>query len=149
MKLSTRPRYAIRLMLDISRYSKQGEPVHLREIATRNNLSKGYLEQLVVSLKNAQLIRSFSGRGGGYLLVRPPEQITILEIVEATIGRINIVDCVSHPEECMNADYCECRTLWDILNNKITDVLAGYSLSDLLKRGGILEVTNELKKAEA
>jgi len=93
MKLSTRPRYAIRLMLDISRYSKQGEPVHLREIATRNNLSKGYLEQLVVSLKNAQLIRSFSGRGGGYLLVRPPEQITILEIVEATIGQINIVDC--------------------------------------------------------
>ena len=149
MKLSTRPRYAIRLMLDISRYSKQGEPVHLREIATRNNLSKGYLEQLVVSLKNAQLIRSFSGRGGGYLLVRPPEQITILEIVEATIGRITVVDCVSHPEECMNSDYCECRTLWDILNNKITDVLAGYSLSDLLKRGGILEVTNELNKAEA
>jgi len=149
MKLSTRPRYAIRLMLDISRYSKQGEPVHLREIATRNNLSKGYLEQLVVSLKNAQLIRSFSGRGGGYMLVRPAEQITILEIVEATIGRINIVDCVSHPEECINAEYCECRTLWDILNNKITDVLAGYSLTDLSKRGGILEITNELNKAEA
>ena len=149
MKLSTRPRYAIRLMLDISRYSKQGEPVHLREIATRNNLSKGYLEQLVVSLKNAQLIRSFSGRGGGYLLVKPPEQITILEIVEATSGRINIVDCVSHPEECMNAEYCECRTLWDILNNNITDVLAGYSLNDLAKRGGILEVTNDRKKAEA
>ncbi len=148
MKLSTRPRYAIRLMLDISRYSLHGEPVHLREIATRNNLSKGYLEQLVVSLKNAQLIRSFSGRSGGYLLVKAPEQTSVLEIIEATIGPINVVDCVSHPEECINADFCECRNLWEILNNNITGVLARYSLKDLSERGGINNLTTELSKSE-
>ena len=147
MKLSTRPRYALRLMLDISRYSFHGEPVHLREIATRNNLSKGYLEQLVVSLKNAQLIRSFSGRGGGYLLVKSPEQISVLEIIEATIGPINVVDCVSHPEECINADFCECRTLWETLNHNITDVLERYSLKDLSERGGINKLATTLSKS--
>jgi len=148
MKLSTRPRYAIRLMLDISRYSIHGEPVHLREIATRNNLSKGYLEQLVVSLKNAQLIRSFSGRGGGYLLVRPADQISILEIIEATIGPINIVDCVGHPEECINADYCECRTLWESLNHNITGILDMYSLMDLSERGGVNKLKASLSESE-
>ena len=146
MKLSTRPRYAIRLMLDISRYSQSGEPVHLREVATRNNLSKGYLEQLVVSLKNAQLLRGFSGRGGGYLLFRPPEQISLLEIIEATIGPISIVDCIGHPDECMNSDFCECRVLWDILNGNITKTLSEYSLKDLSERGGIHKISEKLRK---
>lgn len=143
MKLSTRPRYALRLMMDIARYSKEGNPVHLRDIATRNNLSKGYLEQLVGSLRNAQLLRSFSGRGGGYMLVRPPEQVSLLEIIEATIGPINVVDCVAHPEECMNAEYCECRSLWDLLNGRITGLLGGFSLEDLSERGGIRRITKE------
>jgi len=136
-------------MLDISRYSQQGNPVHLREIAIRNNLSKSYLEQLVVSLKNSQLLRSFSGRSGGYLLSRPPEQISLLEIIEATIGPINIVDCVSHPEECLSAEYCECRVVWDILNRRITDLLGEFSLNDLSKRGGIKRAYRRLYERDS
>jgi len=136
-------------MLDISRHAKDDKPVHLREIARRNKLSKGYLEQLVVSLRNAHLIRSFSGRGGGYRLVKPPEQIRLLEIFEATIGPINVVECVAHPEECMRSEYCECRILWELLNQRIIFLLTDYSLKDLSNERGILRMLDQLKDCQA
>jgi Rrf2 family cysteine metabolism transcriptional repressor len=145
MKISTRPRYALRLMLDISKHEKDEKPVHLSEIAKRNNLSKGYLEQLVVSLKNAGLIRSFSGRSGGYRLKRPPEQISLLEIFEAIIGPISLVECVGHPQDCIRSDFCECRVLWELLHLRITNVLADYSLQDLTGKKGIERMLEELR----
>lgn len=148
MKISTRPRYALRLMMDISRHGQREKPVHLREIATRNNLSKGYLEQLVISLKNARLIRSYSGRSGGYRLTRPPEQISILQIIEAISGPINLVECVQHPEDCLSAELCECRLLWEILNRKIIEVLGGYSLKDLSDKKVLKRMAQELEQYE-
>ena len=133
-------------MLDICRHAGEEKPVHLREIATRNNLSKGYLEQLVVSLKNAQLNRSFSGRSGGYRLGRLPENISILEIIEAIIGPINVVECVQRPEECLMADLCECRSLWRLLNHRIVDVLSEYSLKDLCEKQGMKKISQALKQ---
>ncbi len=133
-------------MLDIARHAQDDKPVHLRQIALRNNLSKGYLEQLVVSLKNARLIRSFSGRDGGYRLAKSPERITLLEIFEATIGPINLVECVNHPEECMNSECCECRLLWELLNHRITNVLADYSLRDLADKDGMQRLTEQLEQ---
>jgi len=144
MKISTRPRYALRLMLDVSRNSKDGTPVHLSEIASRNRLSKGYLEQLVVSLKNAGLLRGISGRSGGYRLAKAPEEITLLEIFESTIGPINLVECVKNPAECLQADDCECRVLWDLLNHRITKVLADYTLKDLSGKKGSRRMMQEL-----
>jgi Rrf2 family protein len=132
-------------MLDISRYAKDCTPVQLSEIARRNKLSKGYLEQLVVSLKNAQLIRGFSGRSGGYRLAKPPEQITLLEIFQSTMGPINLVECVMNPEDCMRSDDCECRTLWELLNHRITKVLADYTLKDLSDKQGIRRMAKELQ----
>ena len=148
MKISTRPRYALRLMLDIFKHSSPGRPVHLREIADRNNLSKGYLEQLVVSLKNAELLRSFSGRGGGYLLARSPEEISLLQVFEATIGPIKIVDCVSRRKDCINTENCECRVLWKLLNYRITHVLADYSLKDLVDGDGVRRMTEAVRRME-
>ena len=136
-------------MLDISRHSGDDKPVHLSEIARRNKLSRGYLEQLVISLKNARLIRGFSGRSGGYLLRKPPEQITLLEIFEATTGPINLVECVRHPEECLRSEYCECRILWELLTHRITRVLADYSLKDLSEKDGIRRMLGELQECKA
>ncbi|MGW8181056.1 MAG: RrF2 family transcriptional regulator, partial [bacterium] len=113
-------------MLDICSHSKEGKPVHLQEIANRNNLSKGYLEQLVLALKNAQLLKSTSGRNGGYQLIRAPERISLLDVVEAVIGPINLVECVGYPEECLRSDGCECRVLWELINCRITAVLGDY-----------------------
>jgi Rrf2 family protein len=145
MKISTRPRYALLLMLDISRHTNEEKPIHLGEIAHRNNLSKGYLEQLVVSLKNARLIRSFSGRSGGYRLGKPAEQITLLEIFQAIMGPLNLVECVGHPEECLRSEFCECRVLWHLIHLRITHVLADYSLKDLTDKEGVRRMVEELQ----
>jgi len=145
MKISTRPRYALRLMLDISRHAADEKPVHLAEIARRNDLSKGYLEQLVVSLKNAGLIRGFSGRTGGYRLMRPQGEISLLEIFEAILGPIHLVECVGHPEDCMRSDACECRILWELLHLRITNALAEYSLQDLTDKEGLQRMLEELR----
>ena len=132
--------------MDICRHSEGDKLVHLREIADRNNLSKGYLEQLAVPLKNAQLIRGFSGRTGGYRLGRPPERISILEIIEAIIGPINVVECVQRPEECLTADLCECRSLWRLLNHRIVEVLSEYSFKDLSEEETKKKISQALKQ---
>lgn len=148
VKISTRPRYALHLMLDVSRHGLDGRPVHLREIALRNHLSKGYLEQLVVSLKNARLLRSTGGRSGGYRLAKPADKTTILEIFEATIGPIQLVECVQDPESCMRSASCPCRILWLLLSRRIQALLASYSLKDLAERSGVERMMEELRSIE-
>jgi len=131
MKLTTRARYAVRSMVAISRLSTDNQPVSLERVAARTRLSKRYLGQLAIKLKKASLIRGVSGRRGGYLLAKAPEEIKIGQIVEATIGPINIVDCVLEPDTCMLSDYCECRELYSLVNEKIRGVFYGFTLADL------------------
>lgn len=145
VKISTRPRYALHLMLDVSRHCLDGRPVHLRDIALRNRLSKGYLEQLAVSLKNARLLKSTGGRNGGYRLAKPAEKTTILEIFEATVGPIQLVECVQDPESCTRSGSCACRMLWLLLSRRIQALLASYSLQDLADRSGVDRMMEELR----
>jgi Rrf2 family protein len=131
MKLTTRARYALRAMIQIARNSEEGKPVNLSDIAAKTQVSRRYLEQLVMPLKSASLLRGMSGKDGGYVLARPADQIRVGEIVEAAIGPINIVDCVENPESCMKADWCECRPLYVMLNDRITDAFNAFTLADL------------------
>jgi len=133
MKLSTRARYALRMMVVIARHDgKKPAVVNLNEVANEANVSRRYLEQLVIGLKNGALIRGKSGKGGGYVLARPADQIKIRQIVESAIGPINIVECVLQPEMCLKSDFCECRSLYGLINKKITSVLDGIVLADLV-----------------
>jgi len=131
MKLSTRARYGIRSMVAIARLSEDDHPVSLERVARRTGMSRGYLEQLAACLKRASLIEGVSGRCGGYTLSRAPKEITIGQIVEAAIGPINIVNCVLEPESCLISDGCECRAVYCVLNEKIGEVLCGFTLADL------------------
>lgn len=132
MKLSTRARYGLHCMIAISRETEVGSvPVSLEKVATRTGLSKKYLEQIAITLRSAHLIRGVSGRGGGYLLARPADRISLRQIVEATIGPINIVDCVCDPEQCISADHCESRLVYLLINQSITEVLDQFRLADL------------------
>ena len=97
MRLSTRGRYGTRLMVDLAQHYADG-PVSLAEIAKRQDLSAKYLEQLIILLKGAGLIRSVRGRRGGYMLARRPEEISVGEIVETLEGKLSLVDCVLEPE---------------------------------------------------
>ena len=131
MKLSTRARYALQSMIVIARYSENGKPVSLERVAQITDLSRRYLEQLVIGLKEAALVKGISGRSGGYLLARAAGDIKIGQIIEAAIGPINIVDCVLQPDTCLRSDICECRCLYWLINNGITQVLNECSLADL------------------
>lgn len=120
-------------MIAVARMSEDRRPVSLTKVARHTQLSKRYLEKLVSMLKKASLLRPVPGRAGGYLLTRAAEDIRIGQIVEASIGPINIVECVKHPEACWKSDFCECRIIYRLINERITEALNEYSLADMTK----------------
>ncbi len=120
-------------MVDLAKRSG-ADPVTLREIAENTAISKPYLDQVVVGLKTSALIRSMRGRGGGYQLARPADEISVGQIIEAAIGPINVVDCVMRPETCGRSDCCECRWVYRRINDEVTNLLNGMSLGELAQR---------------
>ena len=132
MKLSTRARYALRMMVDIAK-RPGAAPVTLREISETTAISKPYLDQVAIVLKTSALIRSMRGRGGGYQLNRPADEISVRQIIEAAIGPINVVDCALRPETCGRGDCCECRWVYQRINDVITNLLSGISLGELAR----------------
>jgi Rrf2 family protein len=120
------------MMVVFARHADEDQVINLNEVAEEASISRRYLEQLVIGLKNGALIRGKSGKGGGYALARSADRIKIREIVESAIGPVNIVDCVMQPEICLKADMCECRLLYGLINKQITSVLDTVVLSDLV-----------------
>ena len=131
MKISTRGRYALRMMLDVARHGGLESPVSLASVSERTGISHGYLEQVALALRSARLVRGVAGRHGGYKLSSPPNEITIRQIIEATIGPVCVVDCIDEPEACTRADYCECRVVYALINLRIGEVLEEFTLADL------------------
>ncbi|HSO22197.1 MAG TPA: Rrf2 family transcriptional regulator [Chondromyces sp.] len=131
MKISTRGRYALRMMLDVARHGGEDAPVSLASVADRTGISHGYLEQVALALKSAALVRGVAGRHGGYKLAKPAREISIRQIVEATIGPICVVDCIDEPEACLRAEFCECRLVYALINQRIGEVLDEFTLGDL------------------
>lgn len=134
MKLSRRARYALKMMLEIARSGGEGRKVSLTTVSANTNMPRRSLEQLAMSLRNASLVVGITGKGGGYELARPADQIRLGQIVEAAIGQINVVECVKQPELCMQVEYCDCRWIYERINEGITDVLNEFSLADLAAR---------------
>ena len=134
MKLSTRGRYGTRLMVDLAQHYADG-PVSLAEIAKRQDLSAKYLEQLIISLKGAGLIRSVRGRRSGYMLARRPEEISVGEIVETLEGKLSVVDCVLEPELCYRAVDCPTRDIWVGMTDMIKKQLFSLNLGNIIKQG--------------
>lgn len=119
-------------MLDVARNGGEEQPVSLAAVAGRTNLSRGYLEQLALTLRNARLIRGVAGRSGGYRLALPPSEITVGQVIEASIGPICVVDCVDDPEGCPRSEFCECRVVYSLINARIAEVLHSFTLADLM-----------------
>jgi len=132
MKISTRSRYGLRIMLVLARHYGQGL-VHLRQIAAEEKLSEKYLSQLILPLKGMGLVCSGQGVDGGYRLARPPAQITIREIVEPLEGGLRLLDCVRDASFCDKADACCARGVWSALENRLIDTLDQVKLSSLMK----------------
>lgn len=142
MKISTRGRYALRMMLDVTRHGGEAVPVSLASVSERTGISHGYLEQVALALRSAGLVRGVAGRHGGYKLAHPAHDISIRQIIEATIGAICVVDCIDEPEACLRSDYCECRVVYALINKRIGEVLDEFSLADLADPKWLHETTS-------
>ncbi|MBU2496007.1 MAG: Rrf2 family transcriptional regulator [Candidatus Omnitrophica bacterium] len=133
MKLSTKGRYAVRLMLDLTLH--QGDkPVLLKDIAGREAISSRYLEQLTLNLKVAGLIKSIRGAKGGFILGKPAEKITLLEIFKASEGSLSIVECLEDASFCERSRTCVSRDLWLEMKESMEEILNHWTLSKLAEQ---------------
>ena len=133
MKLSTNCRYGIRALLEIARH--YGEPpVKRKEIAHNQAISLSYLENILLTLKNHNLVDSIRGAHGGYILTRAPEEINLFEIFSALEGSLAPVSCLDNPSSCPRFDDCVTRTIWQELKTAKEQVLKKTTIQDLLNR---------------
>ena len=131
MKISTKGRYGLRVLLDIAAHQAKG-PVILRDISARQGISEKYLWQVINPLKAAGVVSSTRGAKGGYVLAKAPADITLLEIVSILEGPICVVDCVGTPEKCDRSGACVTRGVWGKIETGIKESMAQITLKELV-----------------
>lgn len=132
MKISTKGRYALRLMLELALNDTE-KPIRIKEIACRQGISDKYLEQIIAVLNKAQFVRSIRGPQGGYLLTKKPEEYTVGMILRLTEGSMAPVDCVDNDIiSCERMDNCATSIVWRRLNEAVRDVIDNITLADLV-----------------
>ncbi|MCH5274715.1 MAG: Rrf2 family transcriptional regulator [Lachnospiraceae bacterium] len=132
MKISTKGRYALHLMLDLATYNT-GEPISLKDVARRQQISDKYLEQIIPSLNKAGYVRSVRGAQGGYLLARNPKEYTVGMILRLTEGDLAPVSCVGdNPVSCEHSENCAVGKVWSKINDAVNQVVDNITLADLL-----------------
>ena len=141
MKISTKGRYGLRILIDLATHDP-GKPRLIRDIAESQQISEKYISRLVIDLRRAKLVRSVRGINGGFHLAKAPEQITLLEILETMEGPISVVDCVRSPEKCKRQSLCPARDIWQQLNDGIRELTAKITLDDILNAFRIRDVRN-------
>ncbi|MDY0040782.1 MAG: Rrf2 family transcriptional regulator [Desulforhabdus sp.] len=132
MKLSTRSRYGTRLVLDMAHNYRKG-PTQLGVIAKRQNISVKYLEQIIIPLKKANLIKSVRGSKGGHVLAKPPADITVGQIVALLEKDVELTECSVNPEICERSDFCPTRIVWKAATESMYEKLNSITLADLVK----------------
>ena len=133
MKISTKGRYALRLMIDIAIHSA-AEPVRIKDIAKRQDVSEKYLEQIIAVLNKAGYVKSIRGPKGGYLLTKQPADCTAGMILRLTEGSLAPVSCLEFEEnDCPRQDQCATLELWKRLDQAIKDVVDSVTLEDLVE----------------
>lgn len=140
MKISTKGRYALRVMLDLAQNGGDG-PVPLRDIAERSSISLKYLEQIISSLNRAGMLVSTRGSGGGYALARKPEDYRVGDILRAAEGSISPTSCTEENAQCDKKAECVTYKFWLGLDRAICDYVDSVTLADVICDGGDPGVT--------
>ncbi len=132
MKISTRGRYALRLMMDIAMHDN-GEPVRIKDIARRQEVSEKYLEQIIAILNKAGFVRSIRGPKGGYTLSKKPEEYTAGMILRLTEGSLAPVSCLEMDvNDCPRQNQCATLELYKRIDNAVHQVVDNVTLADLV-----------------
>lgn len=133
MHLTSRGRYATRAMVELARIQKTG-PIPLSVIASCQNISRKYLQQLMSLLRRAGLVRVLKGNKGGFMLSKPPDQITIADILTAVEGDLSLVECIGSEGLCERTPDCQVRNVWIEATNTMVEYLNSVTLTTVLEK---------------
>jgi Rrf2 family protein len=133
MKLSTKIRYGTRAILELA--SRFGEgPIELKEIARSQEISIKYLEQVIIPLRTAGIVKSARGSKGGYSLAKPPSEICLFDVVETLEGPLYLVDCIKDSKLCRRSSSCVTRDIWSEVSESLHRVLKSITLDEMVRR---------------
>lgn len=132
MKITAKSRYALRMLLDIA-VSGDGGPRTIKEIAASQGISQKFISRLAVPLRRAGLLATERGVNGGLRLSRQVGDITLLDIVEATDGRLSLLKCLSHPGSCRRQGHCAAENAWRQANESFARTLRSIRLSSIVE----------------
>ena len=135
MKLSTKCRYGTRAVVEIAKNYQKG-PTKRKDISAAQEINDSYLENILITLKNRNIIGTIRVAKGGFLLSKPPSDITVLEIVEALQGDLEPVDCLGNPDLCNRSKECVTRPIWEKMKVAQRESLSGITVQDLVKQSG-------------
>ena len=133
MKISTKGRYALRIMIDLARHN-EGEAIPLKEISERQGITLKYMEQIMPLLTRAGYVKSCRGNNGGYKLARRPEEYTAGEILRTTEGNLAPIPCIEDvPNQCLRKDKCTTLSFWEGMWKVISEYVDSITLADLIR----------------
>lgn len=134
MMLSTKGRYGLKAMLELALNYNKGN-LSIKQIAEKHGLSENYLEQLFAVLKKKKLVNSTRGAFGGYALAKPPEEISVGEVLRTLEGTLDPVDCahINGDKECSTEDYCVTKYVWEKISDSVRSVVDNIYLIDMVK----------------
>lgn len=138
MKITAKSRYALRILLDVA-VNGNGRTRTIKEIAATQGISQKFISRIAVPLRRAGLLASERGVNGGLRLSRHAEDITLLDIVEATDGQLSLLKCLSHPGTCRRQGHCAAETAWRVVNDSFAGTLRSVRLSSIADESRIVE----------
>jgi Rrf2 family protein len=133
MKISTKIRYGTRAMLELASHYGEG-PIELKEIAKKENISLKYLEQVIIPLRSAGVVKSVRGSKGGYSLAKSPSEICLNDVVEVLEGPINLIECLRDPKACQRSSFCVTRDIWKEVSEAIYRIFHSVTLEEMVNR---------------
>lgn len=132
MKISTKGRYALRVMIDLALHCNDGY-VSLKDIANRQDISSKYLEQIIALLNKAGYLETARGYAGGYKLAKKPREYLVGDILRATEGDLAPISCLTQDGKCDRRSFCKTYSFWEGLDNVINEYIDSKTLEDLIK----------------
>lgn len=133
MRVSTKGRYALRIMIDLAE-NDNGGYIRLKDISERQDITLKYLEQIMPLLTRAGYVRSYRGNNGGYMLARKPQEYTVGDILRTTEGSMAPIACIEDtPNRCPRSSKCSTLSFWEGLWRTINEYTDGFTLADLMK----------------
>ncbi len=133
MRISTKIRYGARALLELASHYGKG-PIDLKEIAKKEGISLKYLEQVIIPLRTAGLVKSIRGSKGGFSLAKPPSEICLNDLIEVLDGPIDLVECLKNPKGCSRSPSCVTRDIWKEASDAIHKVFRSITFEEMVKR---------------